>query len=51
MRWKERLDNEELAEGYAFRKSRVGGCKEQMFSCIDHEFMLELINQLQSKKD
>ena len=47
LRWQEELDEEEFAERFDVGCGRAYGCIEQMLSCTDHDFVLDLIGQVQ----
>ena len=47
LRWKETLDEYKFSERSEVGLGRAYGCIEQMLSCIDHDFILGFIGQVQ----
>ena len=47
LRWQDNLEVEAFGERFEVGHGHTYGCIEQMLSCIDHAFLVELLNQLE----
>jgi len=48
LRWQDNLEVEAFGERFEVGHGHTYGCIEQMLSCIDHAFLVELLNQLEA---
>ena len=46
--WQDKLEVEGFGERFEVGHGHTYGCIEQMLSCIDHAFLVELLNQLEA---
>ena len=46
--WQDKLEVEAFGERFEVGHGHTYGCIEQMLSCIDHAFLMELLNQLEA---
>ena len=46
--WQENLEAEAFGERFEVGHGHTYGCIEQMLSCIDYPFLMELLNQLEA---
>ena len=47
LRWQDNLEVEAFGKRFEVGHGHTYGCIEQMLSCIDHAFLMELLNQLE----
>lgn len=48
LRWQDNLEVEAFGERFEVGHGHTYGCIEQMLSCIDHPFLMELLNPLEA---
>ena len=48
LRWQDNLEVEAFGERFEVGHGHTYGCIEQMLSCIDQAFLVELLNQLEA---
>ena len=48
LRWQDNLEVEAFGERFEVGHGHTYGCIEQMLSCIDYPFLMELLNQLEA---